>query len=97
MAEFSDYSLYTNTPVNQFYRGYYQPIDIPQDSSDMFMLIPSDYQYKPGGLAYLLYGSARLSWIFSYFNREKISDPIFDFKEGLIIRCPTKERLMTYF
>ena len=51
MVEFSDYSLYTNTPVNQFYRGYYQPIDIPQDSSDMFMLIPSDYQYKPGGLA----------------------------------------------
>jgi hypothetical protein len=97
MVEFSDYSLYTNTPVNQFYRGYYQPIDIPFDSSDMFMLIPSDYQYKPGRLANMLYGSARLSWIFSYFNREKISDPIFDFKEGLIIRCPTKERLMTYF
>ena len=97
MVEFSEYSLYTNTPVNQFYRGYYQPIDIPKDSSDLFILIPSEYHHKPGKMAYTMYGTARLSWIFSYFNREIISDPLFDFEEGLIIRCPTKERVMSYF
>lgn len=97
MVEFSEYSLYTNTPVNQFYRGYYEPIEIPKDTSDMFVLIPSEYNHKPGKLANLLYGSPRLSWIFSYFNRELLSDPLFDFTEGLLIRCPTKERLLSYF
>lgn len=97
MSEFNDKSLYINTPTNKFTRGYYEPIGIKKDDSDMYVLITDEYNCKPGKLALLLYGDARLSWVFSYFNRNKITDPIFDLKSGIILRCPTKERLLSYF
>lgn len=97
MLNFNNYSLYKNTTTNGTYRGYYEPLTLSKDSSDYFIIVTSEYKYKPGKLAYDLYGSERLNWVFTYFNRDKINDPIFDLTEGLILRVPTKERLMNSF
>lgn len=97
MVQFGNYSLYKNTDDNTFFRDYYKPINIRRDITDQFIIISAEFHNKPGRLAESLYGSPRLSWVFSYFNRDLISDIIFDLKEGMIIRIPTKERLLSSF
>ena len=95
--EFGNYSLYTKTEHDSFYRNYYEPIGIEQAESDYYVIISEEYNLKPGKMALALYGSAQLGWVFTYFNRNQISNPIFDFTTGKIIRVPTKERLLSYF
>ena len=97
MVEFNKYSVYKNTSKDNFYRDYYNPINIDYDDSDIFLIVTSDFNQKPGNLANYLYGTPRLGWICSYFNRNQIADPIFDLREGMIIRVPTKSRLLSYF
>ena len=90
-------SLYQNSKRKNGYMEYYEPVDIPFDNdSDYLLLIESDYEYKPGKLAIKLYGSERLTWVFTYFNRDIIQDPIFDLKSGIYIRVPTNDRLQQY-
>jgi hypothetical protein len=88
-------SLYKNTKVNGYYRSFYEPIDIDYDSTDMIIIVTDEYNHKPGNLANDLYGNPRYSWIFRYFNPNQISDIIFDLKSGMILRVPTKERLLS--
>lgn len=92
---FSSYSLYKNTDSDTYYRDYYVEPSIEPDDTDYYIIVTKAYHHKPGKLAYDLYGSERLGWIFSYFNRDKIEDPIFDLTSGIIIKVPTKERLLS--
>jgi len=89
-------SLYKYTKKNSYFMGYYNPIKIPFDNTDYFLKISPIYNNKPGKLAYDLYGDERLGWIFSYFNRDKIQDPIFDLKSDMIIRVPTAGKVSKY-
>lgn len=91
------YSLYKNVKNAQYSRGYYKDINIPFDVTDDFITITPKYNQKPGLLANDLYGTPRLSWIFYYFNKDKMEDIIFDLKTGLTIRVPKKDRLLKYF
>jgi hypothetical protein len=97
MVNFNDYGIYKYTDTSGEYRNYYEPLNISFDKSDIYYIVPSEYNQKPGNLANKLYGSPQFSWVFMYFNRNTISDPIFDLKEGLIIRIPTKKRLLSFF
>jgi hypothetical protein len=94
MANFSNYSLYSNTSNDGVYRDYYEPVSLEADDSDYYILVTSEYNHKPGKLAYDLYGSERLGWVFSYYNRDKINDPIFDLESGMIIKVPAKDHLL---
>ena len=87
-------SLYKNTKSYNGFRDYYEPINLKYDDSDIILIVTSEYNNKPGKLAYDLYGTPRLSWIFRYYNPDLISDIIFDLKEGMILRIPTKEHLL---
>lgn len=94
----SIYSIYKNTPNEDYIKGYYEPIDIElDDSSDYYITIEPKYNQKPGLLALDLYGTERLEWIFYYFNKEKMDDIIFSLKAGMTIRVPMKSRLMKNF
>lgn len=97
MTSFNEHSLYSNTNIDHNQRDYYNSLNIGYDSSDMFIIVTTEYHQKPGSLAQLLYGDPRFSWVFTYFNRDEISDIIFDLQEGMILRVPTKERLLSYF
>lgn len=93
MTNFDNESFYKNTDKNGFYMGYYEPSNIRFHSTDYYIVIPTEYDLKPGGLAQKLYGNPQLMWIFSVYNRDTITDPLFDFRAGQIIRVPTKDRL----
>lgn len=87
-------SLYYNTGSYNGYRNYYEPINLSYDSTDMIIIVTSEYHNKPGKLANDLYGTPRLSWIFRYYNPNQISDIIFDLKAGMVLRVPTKDHLL---
>ena len=95
---FGQYSMYKKTGSTNGLRNLYNPIEIPRDpETDTIITISSNYAHKPGLLAYDLYGTARLNWIFIYYNRDKIKDNIWDLKEGLEIVIPEKNRLLKFF
>lgn len=49
---------------------------------DFYYTIESQYAYRPDLLAYDLYGTAELWWVFTQRNLDVIQDPILDFVPG---------------
>jgi hypothetical protein len=56
-------------------------------------VINAAYAERPDLLAFYLYGSSRLWWVFSLRNPDLLKDPIRDFKEGLRIFLPSAENV----
>ena len=61
--------------------------------NDELYTITASYAERPDSLAYLLYGSARLWWVFALRNPDLLKDPIRDFKEGVSIYLPSSENV----
>lgn len=93
----SEYSIYSITESDGIEMGVYNPIGIELDNTDLYYKVEPKYENKPGRLAFDLFGSERLAWVFMYFNPDMIFDPIVDLKQGITIRVPTKDRLLSYF
>lgn len=91
------YGLYSSTRKGSNALGYFNPINIPFDDSDIIIVVSKEFENRPRKLADELYGEPELYWIFRTFNKEKIQDPIFDLKEGISIIIPEKNRLLSYF
>ena len=90
-------SLYASTKSRNGFLLFYNPVDIPiEDDTNMYITVTSEYAFRPGKLAYDLYGDEKLLWVFRYFNNDKIEDMIFDMKAGMTILVPTKDRLLNY-
>jgi hypothetical protein len=69
---------------------------IPQNPSDVYMVLQETYQYRPDLLAFDLYNDARLWWVFAARNPNRLGpDPYFDFKAGVGIYVPTQTALNT--
>jgi hypothetical protein len=69
---------------------------IPQNPSDVYMVLAETYQYRPDLLAFDLYNDARLWWVFAARNPNRLGpDPYFDFKAGVGIYVPTQTALNT--
>lgn len=69
---------------------------IPQNPSDVYMVLTETYQYRPDLLAFDLYNDSRLWWVFAARNPNRLGpDPYFDFKAGVGIYVPTQTGLNT--
>ena len=91
---FPSQSFYKSTQTTNNIRGYLVPISLPKDpATDKEFVITPEYENKPGLLAYDLYGSARYNWVFAYYNRDKINDPLVDMVSGLKITVPSLNRI----
>jgi hypothetical protein len=93
-------SPYVNTEIlNQYvnYLDIWQTIDIPVSVNDYEYVIENKYDENPARLAYDLYGTTSLFWIFARRNMDTIFDPIGDFKAGTTIMIPSKDTVETIF
>jgi hypothetical protein len=61
--------------------------------ADVLYTIDKVYENRPDLLAFDLYGSSALWWVFAQRNPNTIQDPIYDFKAGRSIYIPTKDQL----
>ena len=60
---------------------------------DISYTIDRIYAYRPDLLAYDLYGSSRLWWVFAQRNPNELEDPIYDFAPGITIQIPKLSNL----
>lgn len=83
----SNYSL---TKVNRKYLDLYAPPITSDNLSEetTTMIIQPKYNKRPDLLAFDIYGSARLWWVFAHYNRDTLLDPIMDFTSGTKIVAP---------
>jgi alpha-L-fucosidase len=88
MAKYSQTSPYYQTPQNSINLGVLVPRTITADLDDQSYTIERTYAYRPDLLAYDLYGTPRLWWVFAQRNPDQIEDPIYDFRPGVTIQLP---------
>ena len=88
MAQYSRTSPYFNTTQNEINLETFVPSPITSEDDDQSYTIERTYAYRPDLLAFDLYGSPRLWWVFAQRNPDQIEDPIYDFAPGVTIQLP---------
>ncbi|MGY8864057.1 MAG: baseplate wedge protein 53 [Methylophagaceae bacterium] len=66
---------------------------IPSSSDDSSYTIETQYTHRPDLLAYDLYGTPKLWWVFAQRNMNSIKDPVFDMVAGTTIFLPNAAKL----
>jgi len=93
MAQYSNTSPYFNTLENNISLDFLIPRTITAEADDISYTIDRIYAYRPDLLAYDLYGTPRLWWVFAQRNLDVIEDPIYDFSRGKVIQLPKLSNL----
>lgn len=89
-------TLYGNTSYDENFRGYYIPYELPfDDATDTYYTITPTFENRPGLLAYTLYGDEKYQWVFMVYNRDMITNPLTDFRTGVVLRVPSKNRIIS--
>jgi hypothetical protein len=68
---------------------------IPKEDDDLTFTINQTYQYRPDMLAYDLYQTSTLWWVFYQRNPNTLQAPPLDFTVGKIIYLPKISTLKT--
>lgn len=68
--------------------GYFQIRPVPASSDDTPYVIEPQYNHRPDLLAYDLYDTPKLWWVFAQRNMDVIEDPIYDIEAGVEILLP---------
>jgi hypothetical protein len=95
MAAYGKFSPYYQTGNHGFFLDVMTDRKIPAIATDSTFMITKVYEYRPDMLAFDLYGSANLWWVFIQRNPNILKDPIFDFKAGTEIKLPKKATIDT--
>ena len=93
MAKYSSTSPYFATTQSNTALDIFVPRPITAELDDESYTIERTYAYRPDLLAYDLYGSSRLWWVFAQRNPNEIEDPIYDFAPGITIQIPKLSNL----
>jgi len=88
MASYSATSPYFTTGYSQYYLDVMVNRPIPKESDDLLMKINTVYEYRPDLLAYDLYETPALWWVFYQRNPNTLQAPPLDFKAGTRIYIP---------
>jgi hypothetical protein len=95
-VNYSKTSPYATTPTYSFFLDIAEIPDIPYYASDVKYQIDAIYKHRPDLLAYDIYGSAKLWWVFVQRNMSVLKDPIYDFEPGTVIYLPKKTNLQKF-
>jgi len=93
MSQYSTTSPYYTTSVTEGYLGPMNNRAIPKLADDIKFTINETYNLRPDLLAYDLYGTPTLWWVFAQRNPNAITNPLLDFKTGTSIYLPKKSTL----
>ena len=100
MAEYStDYkqsSVYATTPMMSRYLNIFNPPDVSEQGDERTVTLQQRHNFRPDILSNELYGSSRLWWVFTFFNRDILRDPVWDFKAGISIKVPSQDNVSKY-
>ena len=88
-------SNYARTALNRKYLELYEPLLKSENLSaeTITFIVESKHNKRPDLLAFEMYGSSRLWWVFAHYNRDTLNDPIMDFTSGTKIKAPRTFRI----
>jgi hypothetical protein len=93
MSTYNATSPYYTTGYSQFFLDTMVNRPIPSQTDDLPFTINQTYQYRPDLLAYDLYDSAGLWWVFYQRNPNKLTKPPLDFVMNTLIYVPKMSTL----
>ena len=88
MADYTSTSAYFTTGYSEYFLDVMANRPIPREPDDQEMEINLTYQYRPDMLAYDLYGTPELWWVFYQRNPNTLQAPPLDFAVGTRIFLP---------
>jgi hypothetical protein len=88
MAQYDATSPYFDTGYSQFFLNPMVNRPIPREDDDTTFVINLTYQYRPDLLAFDLYGTGALWWVFYQRNPNTLQAPPLDFAVGKQIFLP---------
>lgn len=88
MAQYDATSPYFETGYSQFFLDSMVNRPIPKEDDDTSFTINLTYQYRPDLLAFDLYGTGALWWVFYQRNPNTLTAPPLDFAVGTTIFLP---------
>ncbi len=95
MADYNSTSPYFNTGYSRYFLDVMTNRPIPRQADDREMEINITYQYRPDLLAFDLYGTPELWWVFYQRNPNTLQAPPLDFAVGTRIFLPKITTLRT--
>lgn len=96
MADYNKKSPWFTTQQNNVYLENLDIRPVPAEADDVIYTIENHYHNRPDLLAYDLYGTPKLWWVFVQRNMSIIKDPIYDFTAGTQIRIPKPSNIKAY-
>jgi hypothetical protein len=94
MANYTKTSPWANTNINKSGElGILKIRAVPAEDDDIIYEIQPQYTHRPDLLAYDLYGTSKLWWVFAQRNLDILKDPVYDFEPGIKIFLPKSSAL----
>lgn len=95
MANYDKFSPYYTTNQSQGYLDVITFRDIPAQTDDILFEVTKAYEHRPDLLAYDLYSTTALWWVFAVRNKNIIKDPVYDLEAGVKIYLPKLSTINT--
>lgn len=92
-TSYSNASPWHNTAIKQDYLGILTIRPVAAEADDFVYTIEPQYTHRPDLLAFDLYGTPKLWWVFIQRNLDVLQDPIYDFIAGTTIYIPKRSGL----
>lgn len=92
---YANTSPWYTTGIKKEYLDFLKIRPVPAESDDFLYTIEAQYTYRPDLLAFDLYRTSKLWWVFAQRNMDVIQDPIFDFVPGVQIYIPKRSGLVS--
>ena len=96
MATYKPNSIYALTPMDSGKLGIWEVPEVIITGNETTTTISRHHRNRPDLLSNELYGSPRLWWVFTFFNRDILRDPVWDFKAGTSIKVPSQDNVSKY-
>ena len=93
MVNYKNTSPWANTKIKDNKLSFFEIRTIAAEADDFLYKLEPQYTHRPDLLAYDLYGTPKLWWVFTQRNMDVIQDPIYDFVPGIRIYIPKKSKL----
>ena len=97
MADYKPDSLYRNTNiVSNQYLDTLAIRPVPASDDDVVYTVQPQFTHRPDLLAYSVYGTPKLWWVFAQRNMDILKDPVYDLVAGIQIRLPREDKLQQF-
>lgn len=93
-SKYINTSPWFSTRLNNEYLDILSIRPVAAEADDYLYTIEPQYNYRPDLLAYDLYGTPKLWWVFMQRNMDIMQDAVFDFRTGVQIYLPKKSGLL---